>query len=130
MSSKLALASLPSAAKSRQKQPSSYIATCSCWDALSTITMTIHPTHETPDSLRLAARSGSFTAPTAGHCPGYVQANLLILPGEYAEDFRLLCLRNPVPCPLLASSKPGEVGFEQAVASNADITTDVPGYNM
>lgn len=36
-------------------------------------------------------------ASTAGYCPGYVQANLLILPRAYANDFRLLCKRNPVP---------------------------------
>ncbi|OAT03730.1 hypothetical protein BDBG_16104 [Blastomyces gilchristii SLH14081] len=30
---------------------------------------------------------------------------LICLPSRYAEDFRLLCQRNPVPCPLLAESK-------------------------
>lgn len=93
--------------------------------------MAIQPdVHATPKSLRRAARDNTFTAPTSGHCPGFVQANVLILPGKYAEDFRLLCVRNPVPCPLLAVGKPGDVGFDAAVADGADITTDVPGYNV
>jgi len=88
-------------------------------------------THDTASSLRLAARDGCFRSPTAGQCPGHVQANLIVLPSKYADDFRELCRRNPVPCPLLAESVvPGSTAFPPGVADGIDITTDVPGYNV
>jgi len=59
-------------------------------------------------AVRLAARDKTLMTPTAGLAPSYLQANLIVLPSRYASDFRLLCQRNPVPCPLLAeSSFPG-----------------------
>ncbi|EOO01304.1 putative duf1445 domain protein [Phaeoacremonium minimum UCRPA7] len=58
---------------------------------------------------RLAARDKSFKDQTSGIAPSYLQANLLVLPRRYADDFRLLCARNPVPCPLVAeSAAPGD----------------------
>lgn len=60
-------------------------------------------------SARLAARGKTLTNQTAGIAPTYLQANLLVIPSRYADDFRLLCARNPVPCPLLAeSAAPGD----------------------
>lgn len=60
-------------------------------------------------SARLAARNKLLTEQTAGLAPSYLQANLIVLPSRYANDFRLLCARNPVPCPLLAESiTPGQ----------------------
>ncbi|KAI3391183.1 hypothetical protein diail_7788 [Diaporthe ilicicola] len=65
--------------------------------------------YPTGRSARLAARGKTLTNPTAGIAPTYLQANLLVLPSRYADDFRLLCARNPVPCPLLAeSAAPGD----------------------
>ncbi|KAK3371030.1 hypothetical protein B0T24DRAFT_658085 [Lasiosphaeria ovina] len=62
----------------------------------------------TGHAVRLAARLKALTGPTAGLTPSYLQANLIVLPSQYAADFRLLCARSPVPCPLLAeSSRPG-----------------------
>lgn len=62
------------------------------------------PLYPTGRSARLAARGKTLTGQTAGIAPTYLQANLLVLPSRYADDFRLLCARNPVPCPLLAES--------------------------
>lgn len=60
-------------------------------------------------SARLAARNKILTHQTAGLAPNYLQANLIVLPSRHAPDFRLLCARNPVPCPLLAeSARPGD----------------------
>lgn len=53
--------------------------------------------------VREASRYNSITL-TSGLAPSYLQANLIVLPSRYADDFRLLCARNPVPCPLLAES--------------------------
>jgi uncharacterized protein YcsI (UPF0317 family) len=50
-----------------------------------------------PTEYRLQCRGNRFTqTSTSGLCPGYAQANVIILPEKYAEDFRMLCLRNPV----------------------------------
>lgn len=84
---------------------------------------------QTAADVRQAARNG-LKGSTAGLAPGHVQANLIILPQRYATDFRNLCLRNPVACPLLAESKPGEPTFAPGVADGIDIRTDVPGYNV
>ncbi|KAF9872339.1 hypothetical protein CkaCkLH20_10166 [Colletotrichum karsti] len=99
--------------------------------------------HKTGEESRLACRSAAFTIPTAGQAPTYLQANLIVLPKRYADDFRLLCHRNPVPCPLLAeSSSPGD--FKQLksyvqsldgksvlpVAKNIDLRHDFPRYRV
>ncbi|BEI92239.1 uncharacterized protein CcaverHIS019_0410590 [Cutaneotrichosporon cavernicola] len=83
-----------------------------------------------PAEVREHARSGKLRGHTSGMCPGHVQANVLILPAQYAADFRRLCVRNPVSCPLLAESVPGNKGFPDGVADGGDITTDVPGYKV
>lgn len=98
-------------------------------------------TKETPITgadIRLAARTGTLTGVTSGLAPSYLQANLIVLPSRYAADFRLLCARNPVPCPLLAeSARKGsydslrsyikDVRGEQ-VAKDIDIRHDAPRY--
>lgn len=84
---------------------------------------------QTAAGVRRAAREG-LKGSTAGLAPGHVQANLIILPERYARDFRNLCLRNPVACPLLAETKPGETSFPPGVADGIDIRTDVPGFNV
>lgn len=78
---------------------------------------------------RLAARSGSFDAPTANLAPGCVQANLAILPRELAADFLHFCQRNPKPCPLLAMSEPGNPALPE-LGRDIDIRTDIPRYRV
>ena len=48
----------------------------------------------TPAELRAAIRAGEFTGPTAAECPGYVQANVVVLPELDAEDFERFCRWN------------------------------------
>ncbi|WP_411878839.1 putative hydro-lyase [Polaromonas sp. YR568] len=81
-----------------------------------------------PADLRLASRSGGFTLPTAGHAPGYIQANLMIVPQAQAFDFLLFCQRNPKPCPLVEVLEPGQ--WEPACAPGANLATDLPGYRV
>ena len=80
-----------------------------------------------PVEARHLIRSGEFTAPTSGLCPGYAQANLIVLPKEQAYDFLLFAQRNPKPCPLLEVT---EVGAREATicANDCDIATDFPRY--
>ncbi|KAI1300868.1 DUF1445 domain-containing protein [Xylaria venustula] len=95
---------------------------------------------ETGAAARLAARNNEFTTSTSGLAPGFLQANLMILPSKYASDFRDFCARNPVPCPLIAEScASGDYaalrsylpGVSDAqVAGNLDIRTDCPKFNV
>lgn len=87
-------------------------------------------------SARLLARGNSITL-TSGMSPGNLQANLIIIPSRFADDLLLLCQRNPVPCPLLASSKPGSPNVLKShlpgipdtdIAESLDIRTDIPRY--
>ena len=82
-----------------------------------------------PRELRRLIRNGGFSAPTTGLCPGYAQANLLILPIEDAYDFLLFAQRNPKPCPLLEVSDPGE-RFTKICAQDCDIAKDFPLYRI
>ncbi|ETV87656.1 hypothetical protein H257_01155 [Aphanomyces astaci] len=83
----------------------------------------------TPEQFRLRCRDGSFQSNSAGYCPGFAQANLVILPKEHAFDFLLFCQRNPKPCPLLEVSDPGCVDMRR-FAPNSDIRTDLPKYRV
>ena len=84
---------------------------------------------QTPGETWAKIRSGEWRGVTSGVAPGYVQANLAILPRELAFDFLLFCQRNPKPCPLLEVLEAGQV--EPALtAPGADIRTDIPGYRV
>jgi uncharacterized protein YcsI (UPF0317 family) len=78
---------------------------------------------------------------TSGLAGDYVQANLIVLHSDYANDFRMLCARNPVPCPILGSTpvgdprriiptSPGISVIEEKEDSDFDIRTDVPYYHI
>lgn len=80
-----------------------------------------------PVAVRRQIRSGSHSGHTAGCVPGYVQANICILPKDWADEFLLFCQRNPKPCPLLAVSDPGNPRLP-GLGADLDIRTDVPSY--
>jgi uncharacterized protein YcsI (UPF0317 family) len=82
-----------------------------------------------PRAARRAIRDGSYAGYTAGIAPGYVQANICILPRAYAEDFLLFCQRNPKPCPLLARSDVGDPRLP-TLAADLDNRTDIGLYHV
>ncbi len=84
---------------------------------------------ETPAQLRAAFRSGQRTGQTSALAPGFVQANLAILPQNLADDFKSFCDLNPKPCPLLAVSAPGDPHFPE-LSADIDIRTDVSMYRV
>ena len=79
--------------------------------------------------VRAACRDGVLTGPTPGLAAGFVQANLVILPRDWAFDFLLFCQRNPQPCPLIDVCDPGDPEPKYA-APGADLRTDLPGYRV
>lgn len=82
-----------------------------------------------PSEVRKLIREGKITGQTSGMCSGFAQANLCILPKEYAYDFLLYCQRNPKPCPLLEVSDVGSRCLKTS-ALNADIAKDIPKYRI
>ena len=83
----------------------------------------------TPAQMREEIRSGRFAGQTSGSCPGYAQANLVVLPKEYAYDFLLFAQRNPKACPLLEVTDTGS-RFLKTIAPGADIAKDIPRYRL
>ena len=82
-----------------------------------------------PSEFRKIVREGKWTDTTENVCQGYAQANLVILPKEYAYEFLLVCQRNPRPCPVLEVTEAGDPYFKE-LASNADVRTDLPLYRV
>jgi uncharacterized protein YcsI (UPF0317 family) len=80
-----------------------------------------------PAQVRATIRSGAFDGPTSGLCPGYVQANLVVLPIRLASDFERFCALNPRPMPLLEVLEAGKPE-PRVMAAGADLRTDLPRY--
>ncbi|MYE58900.1 MAG: hypothetical protein F4X35_04875, partial [Alphaproteobacteria bacterium] len=79
--------------------------------------------------MRKAIRTGRFDRVTFGRAPGFVQANLVILPADWAGDFLRYCHANPEACPLLCVSEPGSPHLP-ALGSDIDVRRDVPRYRV
>ena len=82
----------------------------------------------TPEETRLQIREEKLTGPTPGYAGGYAQANLLIIPEEYAFEFSLFAFRNPKPCPVLDILEKGQ--YSPPSSPEADIRTDLPRYRL
>ena len=83
----------------------------------------------TPAQVRALIREEKITTPTSGLCPGYAQANLVVLPRDLAYDFLLFAQRNPKPCPILEVSDMGSRELKK-IAPGADIARDIPKYRV
>ncbi|MGY1742138.1 MULTISPECIES: putative hydro-lyase [unclassified Blastococcus] len=80
-----------------------------------------------PAEHRAEYRAG-LAAPTSGAAPGHTQANLVVLPQDWAWDMLLFAQRNPQPVPVLEVTDPGSP--ETALAPGADLRTDLPRYRV
>src|ERR1700744_6765075 len=78
---------------------------------------------------RHAIRRNAHAGPTSGLAPGFVQANLAILPHALAEDFLQFCRRNPKSCPLIGVSAAGDPHIPE-LGEDLDIRTDLPRYRV
>ena len=84
---------------------------------------------QTGVAARHAIRCNAHAGPTSGLAPGFVQANLAILPRALAEDFLRFCQLNPKPCPLVGVGAPGDWRLP-ALAEDLDIRTDLSRYRV
>ncbi|MGD8201262.1 putative hydro-lyase [Ornithinimicrobium sp. W1679] len=82
---------------------------------------------DSPAAARAAYRDG-LVSPTSGHAPGSTQANLVVLPRDWAWDMLLFAQRNPRPVPLLDVTEPGSP--HTPLAEGADLRTDLPLYRV
>ena len=80
-----------------------------------------------PAEARRRYREG-LAVPTSGWAPGYTQANLVVLPRDWAFDMLLFGQRNPQPVPLLDITDAGAV--TSVLAPGADLRTDLPRYRV
>ena len=84
--------------------------------------------HKSPAEVRALIREGKIDFPTSGMCAGYAQANLVILPPDYAADFEEYTRLNPFPCPVLEIVKGSPVTHD--MGEGANICTDIPRYRI
>ena len=84
----------------------------------------------TGKTIRARCRDGSLGTQTSGLAPGYVQANIVILPAAQANHFQTFCQRNPRPCPLLAMSPEPGVPTLPELGDDIDIRIDLPKYRV
>lgn len=84
---------------------------------------------KSPAEVRAAIRAGEIDFPTAGMSRGYAQANLIILPPEYAADFEEYAKLNPFPCPILEIIK-GEQPLTHDMGEGGNICSDIPRYRI
>ncbi|WEV54506.1 putative hydro-lyase [Leuconostocaceae bacterium ESL0723] len=82
-----------------------------------------------PSDFRQQVRQNLYQKPTAGICPGYAQANLIVLPVDDARDFEELARKNSQAIPLL---EVGEVGspYLKRLGKDVDLRTDIPKYRI
>jgi uncharacterized protein YcsI (UPF0317 family) len=76
--------------------------------------------------LRASVRAGAFAGLTVGRAPGFVQANLAVLPAEHARDFVAYCAANAAACPVLGVGKAGDPSLPEL--GDIDVRTDCPSY--
>ena len=87
------------------------------------------PASAGPREIREAIRRGDWTQHTSGVAPGFAQANLVILPAQYADDFIRFCLMNPRPCPVLDVTRPGDPS-PRSLGDGIDLRHDLPRYRL
>jgi uncharacterized protein YcsI (UPF0317 family) len=83
----------------------------------------------TPREVRAAARAGTWQGTTRGSAPGYLQCNLVVLPGEDAERFGRWCDLNASVAPVIARSEAGDPRLP-SLGEDVDVRSDLPAYRV
>src|ERR1051325_281458 len=78
---------------------------------------------------RARIRAGDWRRPTTGMAQGWAQANLVILPQLFAQDFQEFCQLNSQACPVLDVTEAGSPE-PLRVAPGADLRVDIPRYRI
>lgn len=86
-----------------------------------------HLKTQSTEYVRAQIREGAYVGQTAGLGRHNLQANLVILPADFALDFMRYCQRNPKPCPLAGVTDTGNPKMH-TLGHDIDIRTDIPAY--
>lgn len=81
-----------------------------------------------PKKLRKKIAKGNFNQSTAGFCNGYVQANMIVLPEEYAKQFEEFANKNSKAIPILEIVKGSH--YSKVLAPGANLLNELPAYNI
>ena len=79
--------------------------------------------------IRQKIRLELYNNHTSGLAADKLQANIVILPSEYENDFYKFCNSNPKACPLVGQTKLNYPYFD-TLGEDIDIRSDVPLYNV
>ena len=79
--------------------------------------------------IRKKIRLEQYNNHTSGLAANKLQANIVILPNEYANNFYNFCKLNPKACPLVGQTKLNSPYFN-SLGDDIDIRFDVPLYNV
>ena len=79
--------------------------------------------------IRQKIRLELYNNHTSGLAADKLQANIVILPSEYENDFYKFCKSNPKACPLVGQTKLNYPYFD-TLGDDIDIRSDVPLYNV
>src|SRR5450830_59459 len=85
--------------------------------------------HLAPRALRRHIATDQYQGHTSGLGLGRVQANIVILPGDWADEFLRFCTLNRQACPILDITEPGDPMFRH-LGESVDIRHDVPRYRV
>lgn len=83
--------------------------------------------NEKPKHVRQLISEEKITGPTSGMCNGFAQANLVILPKKYSEEFRHFANLNKKACPVLEIIENGNK-YTKDLADHANIASELPKY--
>ncbi len=82
----------------------------------------------TAKEFRKSIAKGEFNKPTAGYCSGHVQANMLVLPKEYADSFEEFAKKNSKAIPVLEIVKGSH--YSETLAKGANLLNELPSYDI
>lgn len=82
----------------------------------------------TPKEFRKVVASGNFSNPTAGHCKGYLQTNLLIISKKYADSFEEFAKKNHKAIPVLEVIRNSH--YSKILANQANLLNELPLYDI
>jgi len=69
-----------------------------------------------------------FNKSTAGYCQGHVQANMLVIPKQYADSFEKFASENSKAIPILEIVNTSH--YSKILATNANLLNELPAYNI
>lgn len=85
--------------------------------------------YTSPHQVRLACRNNTLASYASEALGGFLCVNVVMMDRRHAPDFRAFCEANPVSCPLLHMSEPGET-VAPAFAADLDVRTDLRSYDV